>query len=72
MRECMAYVMNHGGISPPSSQYYNGIKQGYDDNGMDVSYLRDALQRSHDVMLVATECMDEEPDETEDMQMGWE
>lgn len=42
---------------------------------MDVSYLRDALQRSHDVVFAATECMDEEPDETdetEDMQMGWE
>lgn len=72
MRECMAYVMNHGGISPPSSQYYNGIKQGYEANGMDVSYLRDALQRSHDVVLAAEESMNEEPDETEDMQMGWE
>ena len=46
MREGMAYLMNYKGIAPPTSQYYNGIKKGYEDNGMDTKYLHDALVRS--------------------------
>ena len=42
----MAYLMNSGHISPPTSYYYNVIKQGYEANGMDTSYLRAALERS--------------------------
>lgn len=46
VREGMAYLMNHKGIAPPTAQYYNGIKKGYEDNGMDTKYLHDALVRS--------------------------
>lgn len=46
MREGMAYLMNYKGIAPPTAQYYNGIKKGYEDNGMDTKYLHDALVRS--------------------------
>ena len=45
-KECMAYLMNKGQISPPTSYYYNVINQGYEANGMDTSYLRAALERS--------------------------
>ena len=45
-KECMAYLMNKGQISPPTSYYYNVIKKGYEANGMDTSYLRAALERS--------------------------
>lgn len=46
IREGMAYLMNYKGIAPPTAQYYNGIKKGYEDNGMDPKYLHDALVRS--------------------------
>lgn len=46
MREGMAYLMNYKGIAPPTAQYYNGIKKGYEDNEMDTKYLHDALVRS--------------------------
>lgn len=46
VREGMAYLMNYRGIAPPTAQYYNGIKKGYEDNGMDTKYLHDALVRS--------------------------
>lgn len=42
----MAYLINYGELSPPSSYYYNVIKQGYEANGMDTSYLRAALEKS--------------------------
>lgn len=45
-KECMAYLMNKGQISPPTSYYYNVINQGYEANGMDTSYLRAALEKS--------------------------
>ena len=46
VREGMAYLMNYKGIAPPTAQYYNGIKKGYEDSGMDSKYLHDALVRS--------------------------
>lgn len=46
MREGMAYLMNYKSVAPPTAQYYNGIKKGYEDNGMDTKYLHDALVRS--------------------------
>lgn len=46
IREGMAYLMNYKGIAPPTAQYYNGIKKGYEDNGMDTKYLHDALVRA--------------------------
>ena len=67
-KECMAYLMNSGHISPPMSYYYNVIKQGYEANDMDTSYLRAALEKS-----VCEQCFDEiqdeELDEYDDLQM---
>ena len=43
----MAYVMNDRyGISPPGQSYYDGIQNGYQDFGADVSYLETALSHS--------------------------
>ena len=67
-KECMAYLMNRGQISPPTSYYYNVIKQGYEANGMDTSYLRAALERSVYGQLF-DEVQDEELDEDDDLQM---
>ncbi len=75
MRECMAYVMNHGAISPPSSQYYNGIKLGYEANGMDTSYLRAALERAVQYVqgqAQEDEDIEEDMEETDDMQLRME
>ncbi len=40
----MAYVMNHDGLGMPPAQYYEGIKRGYGDFGIDTKYLEEALQ----------------------------
>lgn len=61
--EGMAYLMNHGEISPPSQQYYNTILQGYRENGLDESYLQKALENSLQMDLA-----EEEPDEGFDME----
>ncbi len=58
----MAYLMNHGEISPPTQQYYNTILQGYRGNGLDESYLKKALENSFQMDL------EEEPDEEFDME----
>ena len=67
-KECMAYLMNKGQISPPTSYYYNVINQGYEANNMDTSYLRAALERSGCEQYF-DEDMDEEFDEDDDFQM---
>ena len=67
-KECMAYLMNGGHISPPMSYYYNVIKQGYEANGMDTSYLRAALERSVYGQHF-DEIQDEELDEDDDLQL---
>ena len=78
IREGMAYLMNCGEITPPSPTYYNGIKKGYEANGMDTSYLRAALERAvyHVQHQEQEEDMDEDPDEefeeTDDFQMTFE
>ena len=64
----MAYLMNKGQISPPTSYYYNVINQGYEANGMDTSYLGAALERSVYGQHF-DEDMDEEFDEDDDFQM---
>ena len=64
----MAYLMNSGHISPPMSYYYNVIKQGYEANGMDTSYLRAALERSVCEQYF-DEIQDEELDEDDDLQL---
>ncbi len=62
--EGMAYLMNHGTISPPSPQYYNTILQGYRENGLDESYLETALENSiyHEQLME----MEDEFDELDD------
>ena len=65
MQNAMVYIMNGDRPQqPPSANYYACIRQGYLENGLDTSYLEDALQRSY------------EPEETmvedEEMFMGWE
>ena len=76
IREGMAYLMNYGEIAPPSPMYYNAIKKGYEDNGMDTSYLRAALERSvyHVQHQEQEEDIDEDEDfdETDDFQMTLE
>lgn len=67
-KECMAYLMNKGQISPPTSYYYSVINQGYEANGMDTSYLRAALERSVCEQYF-DEIQDEELDEDDDLQM---
>ena len=58
--------MNHGEIAPPSPMYYNGIKKGYEDNRMDTSYLRVALERA--VYHVQQQEQEEDEDYEEDME----
>lgn len=62
--EGMAYLMNHGTISPPSPQYYNTILQGYRGNSLDESYLETALENSiyHEQLME----MEDEFDELDD------
>ena len=67
-KECMAYLMNKGQISPPTSYYYNVINQGYEANDMDTSYLRAALERSGCEQYF-DEIQDEELDEDNDLQL---
>lgn len=64
----MAYLMNRGTISPPSPQYYNTILQGYQENGLDESYLETALENSiyHEQLM---EEIDEDYDFDDDLQM---
>ncbi len=64
----MVYLMNRGTISPPSSQYYNMILQGYQENGLDESYLETALENSiyHEQLM---EEIDEDYDFDDDLQM---
>ena len=50
------------------SYYYNVIKQGYEANGMDTSYLRAALERSVYGQHF-DEIQDEELDEDDDLQL---
>lgn len=45
----MAYVMNGGEIAEPSERYYNIIKQGYKDFGIETTILENALIESQKV-----------------------
>jgi hypothetical protein len=50
---CMFYMMDpdnphHSGQVPPYGGYYETVAKGYDDFGLDKTYLEDALRRSHD------------------------
>lgn len=43
---CMVYIMNSNVRACPSSHYFNVIKQGYEDVGLDKTYLYDALREA--------------------------
>ena len=43
----MTYTMNRSGYVPPSPHYYKSIKDGYQDFGLDVYYLEEALGWSY-------------------------
>ncbi len=45
-KECMAYLMNAGQEGAPSPSYLETIKRGYEQNGLDTSYLYDAVKRA--------------------------
>ena len=68
--------MNCGEIAPPSPVYYNGIKKGYEANGMDTSYLRAALERAvyhvQHQEQEEDEDFEEDMEETDDFQMTFE
>lgn len=48
--EAIVYVMadNRKGICPPYKDYFDGIKKGYIENGIDVEYLYEALEHSYE------------------------
>ncbi len=56
IREAMVYVMNGGQISVPSETYYNGIKKGYIDNGLDTDYLEKALEQAYQTAEEYQDC----------------
>tara|TARA_B100000900_G_scaffold406377_1_gene417306 strand:- start:174 stop:662 length:489 start_codon:yes stop_codon:yes gene_type:complete len=43
----LSYKMNSYNINPPMEMYYNVIKQGYKDFGLDMNYLTEALEHSY-------------------------
>lgn len=67
--EGMAYLMNRGEISPPSPQYYDTILQGYRENGLEESYLWNALENSIYHKQFMEENLDEEYSFDDDFQM---
>ena len=42
----MVYIMNRGIPQQPSQNYYEVIKQGYHDVGLDTKYLDEALKNT--------------------------
>ena len=50
---CMVYVMNGGKIGYPSGGYLDIIAKGYEDNGIDLRPLEDAVSRTIDKVGVA-------------------
>ena len=65
----MAYLMNYGEKAVPSRRYYNTILQGYRENGLDVSYLKQACDDAveyENQKYEEDEDYDEDYDEDED------
>ena len=62
----MAYLMNYGRISRPTSFYYKTILQGYRENGLDERFLKEAYDRAveHERKMYEE---DEDEDYDEDM-----
>ena len=48
IEKAIVYVMadNRKGIYPPAQSYFDGIREGYIENGIDVEYLYEALEYS--------------------------
>lgn len=62
--EAMVYIMNGDRpLESPTAEYYDIIKQGYKENGLNTSYLETALAEA-----IQSENLELE----EQMQMGWE
>ena len=47
----MMYVKNGGQISPPKNSYAQRMLRGYEQNGMDVQYIHDAILKSFHVQM---------------------
>ncbi len=57
-RKALVYLMHSDGIYPPSQTYVDTIRRGYENFGLDMSYLDDAVARSfsdkmHDAQTAA-------------------
>ena len=48
----MIYIMNTGSPSLPSRGYYETIAEGYDDTGLDKTYLNEALEYTAEKMKI--------------------
>lgn len=50
IEKAIVYVMaeNRKGICPPYKDYFDGIKRGYIENGINVEYLYEALEHSYE------------------------
>lgn len=46
-QEALLYVMNSQGVYPPSQYYYDVVKKGYADFGLEIGYLSNALKQSY-------------------------
>ena len=48
IEKAVVYIMaeNRNGIHPPAQTYFDGIREGYIENGIDVEYLCEALEYS--------------------------
>lgn len=44
--DAMVYIMNSNGIRPPSTGYYSIIREGYEMNGLDITFLEQARVES--------------------------
>ncbi|MDE6088136.1 MAG: gamma-glutamylcyclotransferase [Oscillospiraceae bacterium] len=60
----MMYVKNDGQISPPKDGYAKRMFQGYEQNGMDVQYIHNAILKSFHVQMDSEK---EEQEESESM-----
>jgi len=44
--DAMVYIMNSKGVRPPSPGYYSIIREGYEMNGLEMTFLEQARQES--------------------------
>ncbi len=62
----MMYVKNGGEISPPKNSYAQRIFQGYEQHGMDVKYINDAILKAFHAQAESPE---EEQEDSESMNL---